>query len=107
LCGQGEVPRGVFVDDRTHSLKMDFLTKAVLARGLIATEKLNQLARESFVIGAVALGSLAVGFHFSDKITQGSLGLRAMLAVFVPVVRPQGEKDAYGNEDDLEKQVEE
>jgi hypothetical protein len=30
-----------------------------------------------------------------------------MLAVFVPVVCPQGEKNACGNEDDLEKQVEE
>ena len=86
---------------------MDFLTKALLARGLIAAEKLNQLARERLVIGTVALGSLAVGFHFAGKIAQGGLGLRAMLAVFVPIIRPQGEKDAYGNEDNLEKQVEE
>jgi hypothetical protein len=53
------------------------------------------------------LRGIAVGFHFADKIAQGSLGLCAMLVVFVPIVRPQGEKDAYGNEDDLEKQVDE
>src|ERR1700738_5023093 len=86
---------------------MDFLIETVLARGLFAMEKLIQLARESFVIGAVALRGLKVGFHFSGKIAQDGLGLRAMLAIFVPTVRPQGEKDAYGNEDDLDKQVDE
>ena len=38
---------------------------------------------------------------------EGGPSLRAMLAILVPVVCPQGEKNAYGNEDDLEKQVEE
>src|SRR6059058_1533705 len=56
------------------------------------------LARESFVIGAVALRGLAVGFHFGGEIAQGGPGLRAMLAVLVPVVCPQGKKDAYGNQ---------
>jgi hypothetical protein len=30
-----------------------------------------------------------------------------MLAVFMPIIRPQGEKDADSNEDNLEQQVEE
>ena len=107
MRGQREVPCGMFVDDRTHPFEMDFLTEAVLARGFFAAEKLNQLARESFVIWAVALRSLEVCFHFSDKIAQSALGLRAMLAVFVPIIRPQGEKDTYGNGSDFEKQVEE
>src|SRR2546421_8371965 len=97
----------MFVDDRTHPFEIDFLTEAVLTRGLFAAEKLRQFARESFVIGTVALGGLEVGFHFSDKIAQSGLGLRAMLAVFVPIVRPQGEEDTYGNGDDLQKQVDE
>ena len=59
------------------------------------------------MIGAVALRCLAVGFHFAGEIAQGSPGLRTMLAVFVPVVRPQGEKNAHGDEDDLDQQVEE
>src|SRR5437773_2276105 len=107
LGGEGEVPRGVLEDDRTHPFEMDFFTEAFLARRLFAAEKLLQFARESFVIGAVALRGLAVGFHFSGKIAQGGLGLRAMLAVFVPVVCPQGKKNAYGDEGDLEKQVDE
>src|SRR5260370_39264263 len=86
---------------------MDFLTKALLARGFIATKKLNQLARESFVIRAVALRGLAIGVHFGGEVAQGGLSLRAMLAVLVPIVSPQGEKDAYGNEDDFDQQVEE
>src|SRR5207247_8374690 len=86
---------------------MDFLIEAFLARRLFAAEKLLQLARESFVICAVALRGLAIGFHFVDEIAQRSLGLRAMLVIFVPVVRPQGKEDAHSNEDDLEKEVEE
>jgi len=38
------------------------------------------------------LRGLAIRFHFSGEIAQGGLGLRAMLAVFVPIVRPQGKK---------------
>src|SRR5213595_3824237 len=86
---------------------MDLLIKAFLVRRLFAAEKLLQFAPESLVIFAVALRGLAVGFHFSCEIAQGGPSLRAMLAVLVPVVCPQGEKNAYGNEDDLEKQVEE
>ena len=59
------------------------------------------------MIGAVALRRLAVGFHFAGEIAQGGLSLRAMLAVFVPIIRPQSEKDADGYEDDFEEQVEE
>ncbi|PYI91521.1 MAG: hypothetical protein DMF03_03290 [Verrucomicrobia bacterium] len=84
----------MLVDDRAHPFEMDFLSETVLARGIFATEKLNQLAGESFVIWAVALRGLEVGS-----------GQRLMLAVFVPIVRPQGEKDTYGNGDDLEEQV--
>jgi hypothetical protein len=70
-------------------------------------EKLIQLARKSFVIWAVALRSLAVGFHFSDKIAQSGPGLRAMLAVLVPVVRPEGKKNTDSYQRDFEDQVEE
>ena len=97
--------RCVLVDDRAHPFEMDFLSETILARGIFATEKLNQLAGETFVIWAVALRGLEVGFHFSNKIAQGGLGQRLMLAVFVPIVRPQGEKDTYGNGDDLEERV--
>jgi hypothetical protein len=53
------------------------------------------------------LRSLAVGFHSSGKILQGSLGLRAMRAVFVPAIRPEDKKNTDSYEDDLEKQMEE
>jgi hypothetical protein len=53
------------------------------------------------------LNSLAVGFHFAGEIAQSGPGLRAMLAVFVPIIRPQGKKDADSYEDDFEDQVEE
>jgi hypothetical protein len=86
---------------------MDFLTKALLTGRLTATEKLNQLARESFVIRAVALCGLAVRFHFAGEIAQGGPSLRAMLAVFVPIIRPQGKKDADSYQRDFEDQVEE
>src|SRR5437773_9398962 len=86
---------------------MDFLIEAFLARRLFAAEKLLQLARESFVICAVALRGLAIGFHFSDKIAQRGLGLRPMFAVLVPIVRPQGKEDTHSNEDNLEKEGEE
>src|SRR5437660_10622134 len=86
---------------------MDFLTKALLSGRLTATEKLNQLARESFVIRAVALCGLAVRFHFASEIAQGGPSLGAMLAVFVPIIRPQGQKDADSYEDNLKQQVEE
>jgi len=84
----------------------DALIKAIFTRRLFAREKFAQLARERFVIGAVALRRLAVGFHFAGEIAKGGLGLRAMLAVFVPVIRPQSEKDADRYERDFEEQVE-
>ena len=72
-----------------------------------AYDEFAQLARERFVICAVVLNSLAVGFHFAGEIAQSGHGLRAMLAVFVPIIRPQGKKDADSNEDNLKEQVEE
>jgi len=105
LRSQSEVPCSVLVDDRTHPLEMDFLTKALLTGRLTATEKLNQLARESFVIRAVALCGLAVRFHFASEIAEGGPSLRAMLAVFVPIIRPQGKKNADRYEDNLKEQV--
>jgi hypothetical protein len=45
--------------------------------------------------------------HFFDEITERGPGLRVVLTVFVPVVRPQGKKDADGNEDDFEEKAEE
>ena len=80
--------------------------KAIFTGRLIATEKLNQLARESFVIRAVALCGLAVRFHFASEIAQGGPSLRAMLAVFVPIIRPQSKKDADSYEDNFKEQVE-
>jgi hypothetical protein len=52
------------------------------------------------------LCSLEVSLHFSDKITQGRRPLRPVLAGFVPIVRPQGKKNANGNGDDLQEQAE-
>ena len=63
--------------------------------------------RESFVILAVTLRGLAIRFHFAGEIAQGSLGVRAMLAVLVPVVRPKGEKNADSDQRDFDDQVEE
>ena len=97
----------MFEDYWAHAFEVDALIKAVFVRRLFAREKFAQLARERFVICAVALRGLAIGFHFSDKIAQRGLGLRAMFAVLVPIVRPQGKEDAHSNEDDLEKEVEE
>src|SRR6059058_5284575 len=97
----------MFEDHRTHAFKVDALIKAIFVRRLFAREKFAQLARERFVICAVALRGLAIGFHFVGEIAQSSLGLRAMLVIFVPVVRPQGKEDAHSNEDDLEKEVQE
>src|SRR5437763_3267684 len=97
----------MFEDYWAHAFEVDALIKAVFVRRLFAREKFAQLARERFVICAVALRGLAIGFHFSDKIAQRGLSLRAMFAVLVPIVRPQGKEDAHSNEDDLEKEVEE
>jgi len=58
------------------------------------------------VILAVALHGLAIRFHVADKIAQSGPGLGAMLAVFVPVIRPQSEKDADRYERDFEEEVE-
>ena len=44
-------------------------------------------------------------FHFASEIAQGGPSLRAMLAVFVPIIRPQGKKDADSYEDNLKEQV--
>ena len=55
------------------------------------------------MILAVALRGLAIRFHFSGEIAQSGLGLRAMLAVFVPVVRPEGEKNADSYQRDFEE----
>src|SRR5438046_6700879 len=97
----------MFEDYWAHAFEVDALIKAVFVRRLFAREKFAQLARGRFVICAVALRGLAIGFHFSDKIAQRGLGLCAMFAVLVPIVRPQGKEDADSNEDDLEKEVEE
>src|SRR5437762_12954443 len=97
----------MFEDYRAHAFEVDALIKAIFACRLFAREKFAQLGRERFVIWRVALRGLAVGFHFSDKFAQGGHGLRAMFAVFVPIVRPQGEKNANGNEDDLDQQAKE
>ncbi len=48
-----------------------------------------------------------IRFHFAGEIAQGSLGVRAMLAVLVPVVRPEGEKNTDSYERDFDEQVEE
>jgi hypothetical protein len=66
-----------------------------------------QLARERFVILAFPLDGVAVGFHFAGKIAQRRLSLRAMLAVLVPVVRQESEKNGDSNEGDFQKQVKE
>jgi hypothetical protein len=66
-----------------------------------------QLARERFVILAVALRDLTIRFHFSGEISEGGLGLRAMLAVLVPVVRPESEKNAGSDQRDFKEEVEE
>jgi len=97
----------MFEDYRAHAFEMDALIKAIFARRLLAREKFAQFARERFVIGAVALHSLTVGFHFGSEIAQGRPSLRAMLAVFVPIIRPQSEKDADRYQRDFEEQVEE
>ena len=107
LCGQGQIPCGMFEGDRAHAFEVDALIEAIVARRLFAFEKFVELARESFVILAVALRGLAIRFHFSSEIAQSGLALRAMLAVFVPVVRPQGEKYADSYERDFEEQVKE
>ncbi len=62
-----------------------------------------QLARESFVILAVAERGLAIRLHFSGEVAQGGLGLCAMLAALVPVVRPEGEKNADSYQRNLEE----
>src|SRR5207248_7714299 len=97
----------MFEDYRAHAFEVDASIKAIFARRLFAREKFAQLARERFVICAVALRGLMIRFHFAGEIAQGGLGLRAMFTVFVPVVRPQGEKNANGNEDDLDQQAKE
>src|SRR5450755_807942 len=97
----------MFEDHRAHAFEVDARIKAIVARRLLAREKFVQLARESFVILAVALRGLAIRFHFSGEVAQGGPGLRAMLAALVPVVRPEGEKNADSDQRDFEEQVEE
>src|SRR5438270_12689652 len=82
----------MFEDHRAHLLEVDAIVKAIVGWRLFAPEKFAQFARESFVILTAALRGLAIHFHFAGEIAQGGLGLRAMLAVLVPVVRPKGEK---------------
>src|SRR5437868_4570655 len=96
----------MFEDHRAHAFKVDALIKAIFVRRLFAREKFAQLARERFVICAVALRGLTIGFHFGGEIAQSGLGLRAMLTVFLPIIRPQGEKDAHRYQRDFEEQVE-
>src|SRR6266478_2688005 len=97
----------MFEDHRAHAFEVDALIKAIFARRLFAREKFAQLAREGFVISAVALHGLAVGLHFAGEIAQGGPSLRAILAVFVPIIRPQSEKDADRYQRDFEDQVKE
>src|SRR4029077_12172890 len=97
----------MFEDNRAQAFEVDALIKALVTRRLFAHEKFVQFARESIVILAVALRSLAIRFHFSGEIAQGGLGLRAMLAVFVPIVRPQGKKNTDRYQRDFDEQVEE
>src|SRR6266404_1499127 len=89
----------MFENHRAHAFEVDALIKAIVARRLFA--------REKFVILEVALHGLAIRFHFFRKIAQGGLGLRAMLAVLVPVVRPEGEKNTDSDQRDFDEQVEE
>src|SRR5207237_3619235 len=96
----------MFEDHRAHAFKVDALIKAIFVRRLFAREKFAQLVRERFVICAVALRGLTIGFHFGGEIAQSGLGLRAMLTVFPPIIRPQGEKDAHRYQRDFEEQVE-
>ena len=98
-------PGGMFEDDRAHAFEVDALVKAIVSRRLFAREKFVQLARERFVVLAVALRGLAIRFHFAGEIAQGGPGLRAMLAVLVPVVRPEGEKNADSYQRDFEDQI--
>jgi len=97
----------MFEDHWAHAFVVDALIKAIFARRLFARAKFAQLAHECFVIGPVALRGLAVGFHFSGEIAQGGPSLRTMLLVFVPIIGPQGEKDADRYQRDFEEQVEE
>ena len=97
----------MFEDHRAHLLEVDALVKAIVGWRLFAPEKFAQFARESFVILTAALRGLAIHFHFAGEIAQGGLGLRAMLAVLVPVVRPKGEKNADSDQRDFDDQVEE
>ena len=87
--------------------KWTLLIKAIFAGRFFACEKFAQLARECFVILAVALRSLEIRFHLSSEVAQRSLGLRAMLAVLVPVVRQEAEKNGDGDQRDFEEQAEE
>jgi hypothetical protein len=53
------------------------------------------------------LRRFAVRFHFPGEVTQSVLGLRAMLALLVPAIGPEGEKDADSYQRDLEQEIEE
>ena len=59
------------------------------------------------MILAGALCSLEIRFHLSDEVAQRSLGLRAMLAVLVPVVRQEAKKNGDGDKGDFDEQAEE
>jgi len=96
----------MFEDDRAQAFEVDALIKAVIARRLFAGEKFAQFARESFVILAVALRGLAIRFHFVSEIAERGPGLRAMLAVLVPVIRQESEKNPDRYERDFEEKVE-
>ena len=56
---------------------------------------------------AVALRGLEIGLNFVRKIAQGRLTLGAMLPILVPVIRPEGEKDASGDEHDFDEEIQE
>src|SRR5437868_11244937 len=97
----------MFEGHRAHTLEVDALVKTIVGRWLFALEKFVQFARESFVILAVTLRGLAIHFHFGGEIAQGISPLCAMLAVLVPAIRPESEKNADSYQRYFDGQVEE
>ena len=86
---------------------MDLFVHSLFGRWLAALKKSIQLARESFVILPVLLHRLAIRFHFAQKIVKRSPSLSAMLAVLMPIIGQQREKDADRDEADLNQKVSE
>jgi hypothetical protein len=66
-----------------------------------------QLASKGLVVLAFASDGLLVRPQFVSEIEQGGMGERAVLALFVPVVRPKCEKNADADKDDFQNKVEE